>query len=40
MRSDSYVDMLINKGRIERYVSEYSRAIYTFPERETQMRIL
>lgn len=32
MRSDSYVDMLINKGRIERYVSEYSRAIYTFPK--------
>lgn len=32
MRSDRYVDMLINKGRIERYVSEYSRAIYTFPK--------
>lgn len=32
MRSDNYVDMLINKDRIERDVSEYSRSIYTFPE--------
>lgn len=31
IRSDSYIDMLINKGRIEQSVYEYSRAIYTFP---------
>lgn len=29
IRSDSYIDMLINKGRIEQSVYEYSRAIYT-----------
>lgn len=31
IRSDSYIDLLINKGRIEQSVYEYSRAIYTFP---------
>lgn len=31
IRSDSYIDLLINNGRIEQSVYEYSRAIYTFP---------
>lgn len=31
IRSDSYIDLTINKRRIEQSVHEYSRAIYTFP---------
>lgn len=31
IKSDSYIDMLINKDRVEQSIHEYSRAIYTFP---------
>lgn len=32
IRSDKYIDLLIDKSRIEQHVFEYSRAIYTFPK--------
>lgn len=32
IRSDKYLDFLINKSRIEQDIGEYSRAIYTFPK--------
>ena len=32
IRSDKYVDLLIDKSRIEQNLFEYSRAIYTFPK--------
>lgn len=34
IRNDSYIDILINKDRVEQSVYEYSRAIYTFPKGE------
>lgn len=34
IRNDSYINMLINKDRVEQSVNEYSRAIYTFPKGE------
>ena len=32
IRSDKYVDFLIDKSRIEQYMDEYCRVIYTFPK--------
>ena len=32
IRSDKFLDLLIDKSRIEQYIFEYSRAIYTFPK--------
>lgn len=31
IRSDSYLEYTINKDRVEEFIAEYSRAIYTFP---------
>lgn len=32
IRSDSYVDVIINKERVAQHVHEYRRSIYTFPK--------
>lgn len=32
IRSDKYAEFLIDKSRVEQYMNEYSRAIYTFPK--------
>lgn len=34
IRNDSYIDMLINKDRVEQSIYEYGREIYTFPNGE------
>ncbi len=36
IRSDAYVQALLNKQRVEEYINEYKRAVYTFPDGKPQ----